>query len=88
MEFKKFNIFNNIDIPLKYLNIISGILYTCKRYSILSQKLSNKNNIIKNKFKTDIRDINNNDFDILLKLLNFLKNQMDENIFSRSSIIL
>lgn len=48
---------------------INRFINTCKRYFILSQKLSNKNNIIKNKCKTDIRDINNNDFDILLKLL-------------------
>lgn len=48
---------------------INRFINTCKRCYILSQKLSDKNNIIKNKCKTDIRDINNSDFYNLIKLL-------------------
>lgn len=41
---------------------------TCKRLYLLSQKI-NVNNIVKSNCITSIRDISNNDFDILLKLL-------------------
>lgn len=41
----------------------------CKRYYILSQKMKNHNNIIKSKCKTSIRDMNNKDFDDLVKLI-------------------
>lgn len=41
---------------------------TCKRLYLLSQKV-NVNNIVKSNCITSIRDISNNDFDILLKLL-------------------
>lgn len=47
---------------------INRFINQCKRYSIISQKISN-NNIINGKCKTIIRDINNKDFDDLLKLI-------------------
>jgi hypothetical protein len=48
---------------------INRFINTCKRYSIISQKLPNDNNIFQNKCKTSIRDISNKEFDNLLKLL-------------------
>lgn len=48
---------------------INRFINICKRYYILSQKIENTDTIIKSKSKTYIRDMNNNDFDSLLKLL-------------------
>lgn len=42
---------------------------SCKRYYILSQKNEKHDNIIRSKCKTSIRDMNNQDFDNLLKLI-------------------
>lgn len=53
---------------------INRFINQCKRYYILSQKIKNHGNIIKSKCKTYIRDINNQDFDNLLKLLDNNKN--------------
>lgn len=48
---------------------INRFINQCKRYYILSQKITNHNNIIRSKCKTYIRDINNKEFDNLLILL-------------------
>lgn len=53
---------------------INRFINTCKRYFILSQKLSDKNSLINSKCKTDIRDMNNKEFDNLLKLLDKKEN--------------
>lgn len=53
---------------------INRFINTCKRYFILSQKIHDKNNIIKSKCKTNIRDISNKEFDSLLKLLDNFEN--------------
>lgn len=42
---------------------------TCKRLYLISEKV-NINNIVKSNCMTSIRDINNKDFDNLIKLLN------------------
>lgn len=48
---------------------INRFINQCKRYSIMSQKMPNNNNIFKSKCKTSIRDMSNIDFDSLLKLI-------------------
>jgi hypothetical protein len=48
---------------------INRFISSCKRYYILSQKNENHDNIIRSKCKTSIRDMNNKDFDNLLKLI-------------------
>jgi hypothetical protein len=48
---------------------INRFINQCKRYFMISQKIPNNNNIFNNKCKTSIRDINNKDFNDLLKLL-------------------
>lgn len=53
---------------------INRFINTCKGYFTLSLKLSDKNSLINSKCKTDIRDINNKDFDNLLKLLDNFEN--------------
>lgn len=53
---------------------INRFISTCKRYYILSRKLSDKNSLINSKCKTYIRDMNNKDFDNLLKLLDNFEN--------------
>jgi hypothetical protein len=47
---------------------INRFINNCKRIYKLSQKIS-INNIIKSKIQTSIRDITNNEFDILLILI-------------------